>query len=372
MATAKDTTRGKLKIFLGYAAGVGKTYQMLEEGQTQAKQGVDVVIGYFEPHQRKDTIARTVGLELVPRRKIEYRGTQLEEMDTDAILKRKPQLALVDELPHTNAPGSETQKRWEDVLRLLNAGIDVYSTMNIQHLESLNDQVFKFTGVRVRETVPDWFVRDADEVVFVDVTPGALLNRLARGVVYAPEKAQKAKENFFKEPTLVALRELALRQTAQEVDQRSGTVPIAAEGPPERVLVVVSEDPSTSVAIRRARRVADYLKADCFAVFVCPGGDLEALPKARREIVERHLDFARSLHLETRVLAGDDPAQTIVDFARRNAVTQLLLHRPSQTRLPMVFAHRDLIFQLLRLAREFQVTVVANRSGPANASEPRP
>jgi two-component system sensor histidine kinase KdpD len=338
---------------------------MLEEGQAQAKQGVDVVIGYFEPHQRKDTIAKTDGLETIPRRALEYRGTQIEEMDIDAILQRKPQLALVDELPHTNAPGSETQKRWEDVLQLLNAGINVYTTMNIQHLESLNDQVFKFTGVRVRETVPDWFVRDAEEVVLVDLTPGALLNRLARGVVYAPEKAQKARENFFKEPTLVALRELALRQTAQEVDQRAGSPGTSREGPPEKVLVVVSVDPSTTVAIRRARRVADYLRAECFAVFVCPHADLEALPQNRREAAERHLAFARSLHLETRVLAGDDDAQTIVDFARRNAVTQLLIHRPSKTRLPMAFAHQDLVFRLLRLARDFQVTVVANRTVPA-------
>jgi len=364
MSAPKDSHRGKLKIFLGYAAGVGKTYQMLDEGQAQAKLGVDVVVGYFEPHQRKDTIAKTAGLEMIPRRIIEYRGTQIEEMDTEAILKRKPQLALVDELPHTNAPGSETQKRWEDVLLLLNAGINVYSTMNIQHLESLNDQVYKFTGVRVRETVPDWFVRDAEEVVLVDLTPGALLNRLSRGVVYAPDKAQKARENFFKEPTLVALRELALRQTAQEVDLRAGS-DTTPEGPPEKVLVVVSEDPSTTVAIRRARRVADYLKAECFAVFVCPHADLDALPQPRRETVERHLDFARSLHLETRVLSGEDAAQTIVDFARRNAVTQLLIHRPSQTRLPMAFAHQDLVFQLLRLAREFQVTVVANRTGSA-------
>jgi two-component system sensor histidine kinase KdpD len=368
MAAPKDSHRGRLKIFLGYAAGVGKTYQMLAEGQAQAKQGVDVVIGYFEPHQRKDTIAKTEGLEMIPRRMIEYRGTQIEEMDTEAILKRKPQLALVDELPHTNAPGSETEKRWEDVLLLLNAGINVYSTMNIQHLESLNDQVFKFTGVRVRETIPDWFVRDAEEVVLVDLTPRALLNRLARGVVYAPDKAQKARDNFFKEPTLVALRELALRQTAQEVDLRTGSGPAPSEGPPEKVLVVVSEDRSTTVAIRRARRVADYLKAECFAVFVCPSADLEALPKPKRETVERHLDFARNLHLETRVLAGDEPAQTIVDFARRNAVTQILIHRPAATRIPMAFAHQDLVFQLLRLAREFQVTVVANRTGSAPLS----
>jgi two-component system sensor histidine kinase KdpD len=179
----------RLKLFLGYAAGVGKTYQMLEESQTLGRAGVDLVVGYFEPHGRRDTIARVAGLEIVPRRKIEYRGAAFEEMDVDAILARRPRLCLVDELAHTNVPGSPREKRWEDVQVLLAAGIDVHSTMNIQHLESLNDQVYQFTGVRVRETVPDWFIRQASEVVMVDLTPEALRNRLARGAVYAPEKA---------------------------------------------------------------------------------------------------------------------------------------------------------------------------------------
>jgi two-component system sensor histidine kinase KdpD len=352
-----DGDRGKLKLFLGYAAGVGKTYQMLEEGQQQVMAGVDVVIGYFEPHARKDTIAKTEGLDLVPRRVTEYRGARLEEMDVAAILARKPQLCLVDELPHTNAPGSERQKRWEDVLVLLDAGIDVYSTMNIQHLESLNDQVFQFTNVRVRETVPDWFVKQASEVVFVDVTPEALLNRLARGVVYAPEKAKKAVENFFKEPTLVALRELALRQTAHEVDVRHETEPVSSE----RLLVVLTGDPAEAAVIRRARRVADYMKAECFAIFVCPKGDLDLLNAEQRDEVNRLLHFARNLHLETRVLAGEKDAEAIVDFARRNGIHQIFLHRPTRHKLPLVFARQHLVFRLLKLAREFQVTVVADR-----------
>jgi two-component system sensor histidine kinase KdpD len=331
--------RGRLKIFLGYAAGVGKTYQMLDEGQARAKAGVDVVIGYFEPHKRIDTIAKTEGLKTIPRRVIEYRGTKLEEMDVGAILARGPELALVDELPHTNVPGSEHEKRWEDVIVLLNAGIDVYTTMNIQHLESLNDQVHQFTGIQVRETVPDWFVREADEVVLVDLTPGALLNRLDRGAVYAPDKAEKARENFFKLPTLVALRELALRQTAQEVDVRAHA---AEEGPQEKVLAVVTESPATAMVIRRARRVASYLKAEAFAVYVgSPSGE-----------VEKYLSFARNLHFETRVLAGEDEAAAIVDFAHRNGITQILINRPS--------GRRDLVFRLLQLAKEFQVTVVGH------------
>src|SRR6266481_5178675 len=215
-----ERPRGRLKIFMGYAAGVGKTFKMLEEAQDLKAQGVDVVIGYFEPHSRKDTIAKAEGLDIVPRRKVEYRGSVFEEMDTDAILARRPQVCVVDEYPHTNVPGSARGKRWEDVLVLLAAGIDVLTTMNIQHLESLNDQVWNISGVRVRETVPDWVVQQADEVVMVDLTPRALLHRLQRGVVYERGKAEQALQKFFRESTLGALRELALRQAAHEVEHR--------------------------------------------------------------------------------------------------------------------------------------------------------
>src|SRR6204780_3422311 len=215
-----QSRRGQLKVFLGYAAGVGKTYRMLEEARQLQRQGKDIVVGYFEPHKRKDTIARTEGLEMVPTKTINYRGVALQEMDTAAIETRRPALCVVDELAHTNVPGSERAKRWEDVQVLLDSGIDVMTNMNIQHLESLNDQLFRITGIRVRETVPDWFVQGADEVVMVDATVGALLNRLKRGDIYAVEKAQKAMENFFKESTLAALRELALRQTAHELGSR--------------------------------------------------------------------------------------------------------------------------------------------------------
>src|SRR5262252_6659311 len=222
MAPNTGRQRGRLKIFMGYAAGVGKTYRMLEEGQELKSQGSDVVIGYFEPHGRKDTISKTEGLELVPRKKVEYRETEFEEMDTPAVLKRHPQICLVDEFPHTNVPGSERTKRWEDVQLLLDDGIDVFTTMNIQHLESLNDQIWHITGVRVRETIPDWVVQQADEVVMIDLTPRALLHRLQRGVVYGKEKAERAMQNFFREQTLAALRELALRQAAHEVEHRIG------------------------------------------------------------------------------------------------------------------------------------------------------
>src|SRR6266853_6290303 len=215
-----EPPRGKLKIFMGYAAGVGKTYMMLEEAQNLKASGTDIVVGYSEPHGRKETIAKTEGLEIIPRKRIQYRDTLFEEMDTEAILARHPQVCVVDEFPHTNVPGSERGKRWEDVEVLLAAGIDVLTTMNIQHLESLNDQVWQISGVRVRETIPDWVVQQANEVVMVDLTPRALLNRLERGVVYGREKAERAMQNFFREQTLVALRELALRQAAHEVEHR--------------------------------------------------------------------------------------------------------------------------------------------------------
>jgi two-component system sensor histidine kinase KdpD len=365
---------GKLKVILGYAAGVGKTFKMLEEGQQLRAAGRDVVVGYFEPHGRKDTIAKTEGLEVVPRRAAEYRGRWFEEMDTEAILARRPEICLVDEFPHTNVPGSARVKRWEDVLVLLSAGIDVITTMNVQHLESLNDQIREISGVRVRETVPDWVLKRADEIVLVDLTPGALLNRLARGVVYPPEKAQRARENFFKEPTLAALRELALRQTAHEVDVRQtdaesrrpaavsgGAENAAPAAEHERILIHVTDAPSTVALIRRGRRVADYLRADCFAVSVVPGPGLSSLPAAQREALERHLDFARKLHIETRVLDADDPAEALAGFAHTNGITQIFLAKPERRGLPLLAAKNQLVMKVIRQARDIQVTVVADR-----------
>lgn len=364
-------SEGKLKVILGYAAGVGKTFRMLEEGQVLQAEGRDVVIGYFEPHGRQDTIAKTEGLEAIPRRSIEYRERAFEEMDTEAILARRPAVCLVDEFPHTNVPGSPRAKRWEDVLVLLDAGIDVITTMNIQHLESLNDQVRDISGVQVRETVPDWLLKRADEIVFVDLTPGALLNRLDRGVVYAPEKAERAKANFFKEPTLAALREMALRQTAHEVDlrqpdaprqdvARSSAVPLEHE----RILIHVTDSPSAVGLIRRGRRVADYLRADCFAVAVLSGSGLSALPGEQREALERHLDFARKLHIDTRILDAEDPAEALVGFAHTNGITQIFLSKPQRPKLRLFGAKQLLAMQVIRAARDIQVTVVADRQTP--------
>jgi two-component system sensor histidine kinase KdpD len=364
--------RGKLKIFLGYAAGVGKTYQMLEEAQALKTRGVDVIIGYFEPHGRKDTIAKTEGLEMIPRKLVSYRGSAFEEMDTDAIITRHPQVTVVDEFPHTNVPGSLHEKRWEDVLVLLDQGIDVLTTMNVQHLESLNDQMAQITGVKVRETIPDWVVKQADEVIMVDLTPRALLNRLERGVVYAPEKAKQALANFFKESTLVALREMALRQTAHEVEDRIeqsdsnlDAIPNALSSPRARrlddaVVIYISDAPSTAMLIRRGKRVADLLGSDCFAVFVAEQGDLSAMPKPQRDAVERHLNFARNLHIETRVLIGSDHAEAIVDFARMHQARQIFLPRLTGKGLDRLLG-KSFVNRVVSMAHDMEVTIVADR-----------
>jgi two-component system sensor histidine kinase KdpD len=361
--------RGRLKVFLGYAAGVGKTYQMLSEAHRAVREGTDLVVGYLEPHGRRDTVALAAGLESVPRIAIEYRGARFEEMDTAAILRRRPRVALVDEFPHTNVPGSRRAKRWEDVHDLLDAGIDVWTTMNVQHLESLNDQIFESTGIRVRETIPDWVVKQADEVVMVDLTPRALLNRLARGVVYPPERAAEAIRNFFKESTLVALRELAMRQAAYVVESR-----LAADEAPrrggeteaearERLLLLVGPDPSTAALIRRGRRVADHLRAECLAVFVSPTADAGHLSATDRERVERHLNFARALQIETRVIEGRDVAATLVSFARLNGITQILLARERRSPIRS-WLRPSLVDRIVNLAKGLQVTIVADRARP--------
>src|SRR5450755_15591 len=273
--------QGRYKIFLGMAAGVGKTYRMLQEGQAEAEAGRDVVIGYLEPHGRAETVALAEGLEIVPRRRVSYRDTALEEMDLPAILRRAPELCLIDELAHTNAPGVEHDKRCQDIADVLNAGIDVYSTVNVQHLESLNDQVAELTGTRVRETVPDAVIGSADDVVLIDITPESLIERLRAGKVYPSERVQAALNNFFKLENLSALREVALRQVAEEVEAKripaeSGTSgrgreerlidTAAPQAIGERLLALITPKPQSQRVVRRAWRSAQRL-----------GGELDLL-----------------------------------------------------------------------------------------------
>ena len=353
--------KGHLKIYLGYAAGVGKTFRMLAEAQTARQQGVDIVIAYFEPHGRKETIEKTEGLEVVPRRSIVYGGARFEEMDVDAVLRRHPAIAIVDEFAHTNVPGCERTKRWQDVHALLEAGIEVWTTMNVQHLESLNDQVWHATGVRVRETVPDWVVDEADEVVFIDLTTRALRNRLIRGVVYPQEKAQRAMENFFTEGNLSALREMALRHTAHEVEERltpsdPAGVPAPA-GRNERLLICLTAQPASAVLIRRGKRVADYLHAACLAIYVRTSG--EETPEDLAA-VERHLSFARNLRIDTHIVEDDDVPRAIAEFARAQRVTQIFIGRSGPR--PWWRRFRESTVQkLVRQARDMQITIVAQR-----------
>jgi two-component system sensor histidine kinase KdpD len=370
VSEARQLHNGRLKIYLSYAAGAGKTYRMLEDAQQAQRKGVDVVVGYFEPHERKDTIAKLEGLETIPRRIVEYRGKRFEELDTEAVLLRSAAVCLVDEFAHSNAPGSRRGKRWEDVLELLDAGIEVWTTMNLQHLESLNDQVLQISGIRVRETVPDWMIRQAAEVVMVDVTPEALINRLKRGAVYDPQKAEQALANFFKEQNLVALRELALRQAAHEVETRH---PESSAEPrsEDRILIHVTANPATAMLIRRGHRVSNYLQAECFAVYVCPTPDFSMLPAAERTAVERHLNFARNLRIETRTLNDEHIAERLVQFAHDRRITQIFLARPHSADGARRARH-DVISKVLQLARDIQVIVVAERrlsAVPISASD---
>jgi two-component system sensor histidine kinase KdpD len=363
-----EQRRGKLKVFMGYAAGVGKTYKMLEEAHALKALGVDMVVGYFESHGRQETIAKAAGLETIPRKKLTYRGASFEEMDTESIVARHPQVCIVDELPHTNVPGSARNKRWEDVALLLNAGIDVFTTMNIQHLESLNDQVRNITGITVRETVPDWMIEQADEVVMVDLTPRALLHRLERGVVYRPEQAQRALQNFFREPTLVALRELALREAAHEVERRINNEETVAQAEAEpgeqslrhqKILVYLTADPKTAMATRRAKRVSDFLRAKCFAVAVQASGDLSRLAEGERKAVQKHLNFAGNLQIETQILKGVNAATALIDFARHHEITQIFVTRPQGRTWPG--KSRDPVQQLIARAKDMQIVIVSDR-----------
>jgi two-component system, OmpR family, sensor histidine kinase KdpD len=267
---AYPTRRGKHKIFIGMAPGVGKTYRMLEEGHALKQEGLDVVVGLLETHGRKETVEKAEGLEIVPRKEYPRGELTLMDMDTDGILKRSPQLVLIDELAHTNIPGSPREKRYEDVEVVLAAGIDVYSTMNVQHLESLNDLVATIIGVVVRERVPDRILDEADEIVVVDVTPETLQERLLEGKIYAPQKIQQSVDNFFQRPNLIALRELALREVADNGEENAiATTPNGQFcNIHERVLVCVSTYPNSVQLLRRGARLANYMNAPLYTLFV--------------------------------------------------------------------------------------------------------
>jgi two-component system, OmpR family, sensor histidine kinase KdpD len=365
---AVQEERSRLKVFVGAAPGVGKTYAMLAAAHERHGEGVDVVVGVVETHGRTETEALLYGLEIVPRRAVDYRGTQLDEMDLDAILARRPQLVLVDELAHTNAPGSRHSKRFSDIEELLDAGIDVYTTVNIQHLESLNDVVAQITGIRIRETVPDSFFERADELKLVDVTPEDLLQRLQEGKVYLPAAAERAIRNYFRPGNLTALRELALRHTAERVDDQMRTYMQAHAVPgvwsvSERIMVAISGGPLGERLIRAARRMADRRHAEWLALFV-ETATFHRLPEAAREDVGRALRLAEQLGGEAVIIPGEDIANEIVRYAEQRNVTELILGKPLRPRWRELWRH-SLVNDIVRQSGNIDVRVITGEQSTA-------
>lgn len=366
--------RGALKVFLGYAAGVGKTYAMLQAARQRRDEGVDVVLAYVETHGRAETEALTEGLETLPRREVEYHGTRLSDLDLDAALARRPRLAIVDELAHTNAPGSRHAKRAQDVLELLAAGIDVYTTLNVQHLESTKDVVAQITGIVVRETVPDRLIDEADEIELVDLPPNELLRRLAEGKVYVAEQAERARERFFREGNLTGLRELALRRAARRVDEQMRAYmqmrSIAGPWPAaERLLVCVSASPASERLIRAARRLADDVRAEWFALHVETSGQGSG-SEGDRDRLARNLRLAESLGAKVATRTADAIAPSVVAFARDHNVTNIVLGKPAHPRWRELL-RGSLVDRIARLSGPIDLTLIGGEGIPeAHRSEP--
>jgi two-component system, OmpR family, sensor histidine kinase KdpD len=337
LAKIRTHQQARLRIYIGAAPGVGKTYSMIDDAHAFRREGVDVVVGFVETHGRADTEARVADLELIPRRRTEYRGVTLDEMDLDAILRRRPALCVVDELAHTNAAGSRHEKRYEDVQELLDAGIGVMTAVNIQHLETLNDAVSRVTGIRVRETVPDTFLDRADEIVNVDVTVEELHSRLRQGKVYRPEKVEQALTNFFKETNISTLRELALRAVADEIGekaasrrQREGLEPALI---PERVMVCVSSSADAPRVIRAGARVAGRLGARWYAVYVeTPREAPGRINPGDRDALQRNIALAEQLGATVVRVKADRPGDGLVAFAKREGITHVVFGQSARTR----------------------------------------
>ena len=367
---ARQEGHGRLKIFLGAAPGVGKTYEMLLSAQAKRREGIEIVVGIVETHGRRETEALLDGLEVLPRREVDYKGHRLTEMDLDGILKRQPQLVLVDELAHTNAPGSRHPKRYLDVEELIAAGIDVYTTLNIQHVESLNDVVARITRIRVRETVPDSILDHADDIEIVDIAPDDLLQRLQEGKVYVPHQAERAVRHYFQPGNLTALRELALRRAAQRVDDQllSHMRAHAIPGPwaaGDRLLVCVSEHPATAGLIRHARRVADRLHAPWTVIYV-ETAQTQRLNDVERDRVAEHLRLAERLGASTITIPGRNIADDVIAYAEANNITQIVIGKSDRPRWFEIL-RGSVVHELLRKAGAISVHVIS-----AAESEPIP
>jgi len=364
---------GHFRLYLGAAAGVGKTYAMLNEGHRRKQRGTDVVIGFVECHGRRNTEELIGDLEVVPRRAIEYRGTVFEEMDLDAVLRRRPKVALVDELAHTNVPGSgHNEKRWQDIMELLGAGIDVITAVNIQHLESIADAVEQITGVPIRERVPDWVLRKADQIELVDSSPEQLRRRMLHGNIYPPEKVPKALTNFFREDNLMALRELALRFLADETEEELlEHLKVRQEGvlweTSERILVGVTGAPGTDAIVRRASRMASRIKAELHVLHI-------ASSEGSRRSQDKQLALLRQLTADVGAhwneVQADDPAQALFEFARTHQITQIVVGSSGRSRWQELKGGGSIVRKISVLAAPagIDVHIIARRSVPPELS----
>lgn len=374
-AEGRSGPRGRLKVFLGYAAGVGKTFAMLQQGHWRQAEGLDVVVGYAETHGRTDTDLLLEGLPVVPRREVAYHGARLADLDLDAVLQRRPQLVLIDELAHTNAPGGRHEKRCQDVEEILAAGIDVYTTLNIQHLASLNDTVAQITGVVVREQVPDRLLEAADEVELVDLPPEELLQRLREGRVYVPEQAARAQERFFRKGNLTALREIALRRVASRVDDqlRSYMQARAIPGPwpaAERLLVCVGPSPLSARLLRTTRRLAQELKGEWLALYV-ETPDQANLSAAAQERLLQNLRLAEQLGARVASLCAASVAEAVAAYAREHNVTKIVVGKPLRSRLHELL-HGSIVDRIIRASGSIDVYVISSAGEAATVSSPVP
>jgi two-component system sensor histidine kinase KdpD len=373
LARAREEGRARLRVYIGAAPGVGKSYKMLEDAHELKRQGLDVVIGFIEPHGRADTLAQIGDLEQVPLREISYRGVTLKETDVEAIKARRPQVTVVDELAHTNAPGSANEKRYQDVLELLDAGINVITAVNIQHIESLNDAIASTTGVRVRETIPDWVLKRADEVVNVDVSVETLRTRLRQGKIYDAAKIEQALTNFFRKGNLTALRELALRQLAsdqagkaQEYRTREG---LARPVIPEKVMVAMASRGSAKNLLRVGSRIAGRLATDWFAVYVeTPKEEPGRIKPEDLVALSDNIRFAQQLGAKVVKLKGSRVADLLVEFAKREGITHVIFGQSARSRWDLAM-RGSIVDRFLRDVRDATVQIVPVRDDRASEDD---
>jgi two-component system, OmpR family, sensor histidine kinase KdpD len=367
LALVRQRERGKLKVYIGSAAGTGKTYRMLQEARDLKRRGVDVVVGFVETHGRVETEAQIGDLEVIPRKTLEYRNVRLEEMDLDGLIARRPEVAIVDELAHTNVPGVRHRKRWEDVTSLLDEGITVISALNVQHLESLNDVIQSSLGVTVRETVPDWVVAGADQVVNLDISAEDLRQRLREGKIYRRDKVDAALSNFFTDENLTTLRELALREVAGAVDRtreqivlRSGERPVAARRTVDRLLVAMSSNPPyTRILLRKASRIAGRLNSDWYCVYVQTLAErADRIDTSVQRQLVANIQLAQSMGAEVVKLAGEDVAEALCRFAREHGVTLVIVGQSQRSRWHR-FRYGSVLDRLVDSAKGLDILVVS-------------